>query len=69
MVGNNIETGKAPPGYKDQVCLRNKNRDDVILISEEPIVQSKTHDLVTCRFNWSKVPDYRTSLNILGISN
>jgi hypothetical protein len=47
MAGYNIETGKAP-GYEDQQSVYEiKIEDDSILISEEPIVKSKTatHDL------------------------
>jgi nitrite reductase/ring-hydroxylating ferredoxin subunit/multimeric flavodoxin WrbA len=68
----NIETGKAPPGYKDQQSVYEiKIEDDVILISEEPIVQSKkaTHDLSDLADLIDlKYQTTGTSLNILGIS-
>lgn len=68
----NIETGKAPPGYEDQQSVYEiKIEDDSILISEEPIVKSKTatHDLSALEdLIQLKYQTTGTSLNILGIS-
>jgi hypothetical protein len=69
MAGN-IET-KAPPGYEDQSVYEIKIEDDSILISEEPIVKSKTatHDLSALEDLIQLKITTGTSLNILGISN
>jgi hypothetical protein len=48
MAGIQYRNRKAPPGYEDQQSVYEiKIEDDSILISEEPIVKSKTatHDL------------------------
>jgi hypothetical protein len=63
---------KAPPGYEDQQSVYEiKIEDDSILISEEPIVKSKTatHDLSALEdLIQLKYQTTGTSLNILGIS-
>ncbi len=68
----NIETGKAPMGFKDQQAVYEiKIEGDDIFISEDPIVQAKKaqHDLSELddliKLKYQTTP---TSLNILGIS-
>lgn len=68
----NIQTGTAPPGYKDQQAVYEiKIKSDAVLISEEPIVKAKkaTHDLSALDdLIHLKYQTTATSLNILGIS-
>ncbi len=67
-----IETGSAPPGYPDQQAVYEvKIKNDLVFISEEPIVKAhKEHhdnplleDLIKLKYQTSE-----NSLNILGIS-
>lgn len=68
----NIQTGTAPPGYKDQQAVYEiKIKGDTILISEEPIIKAKktTHDLSALDdLIHLKYQTTATSINILGIS-
>ncbi|CAM2958108.1 Rieske 2Fe-2S domain-containing protein [Flavobacterium frigoris] len=68
----NIQTGTAPPGYKDQQAVYEiKIKGDAVLISEEPIIKAKkaTHDLSALDdLIHLKYQTTATSINILGIS-
>ncbi len=68
----NIKTGKAPGGYTDQQAkFEVKIEDDMIMVSEKPIINAKAAhhenaDLELLRnLHYETTPD---SLNILGIS-